>query len=37
MRLNGMLKGFIDLVFEHQGRYYVVDGKSNWLGPDDAA
>ncbi len=37
MRLNGMLKGFIDLVFEHEGRYYVVDWKSNWLGPDDAA
>ncbi|SEL15343.1 exodeoxyribonuclease V subunit beta [Ectothiorhodospira marina] len=36
-RLNGMLKGFIDLVFEHQGRYYVLDWKSNWLGPDDPA
>ncbi|WP_019933938.1 MULTISPECIES: exodeoxyribonuclease V subunit beta [Oceanimonas] len=34
-RLNGMLKGFIDLVFEHEGRYYVVDYKSNWLGSDD--
>ncbi len=32
--LNGMLKGFMDLVFEHQGRYYVADYKSNWLGPD---
>ena len=36
-QLNGMLKGFIDLVAEHEGRYYVVDYKSNWLGPDDAA
>jgi exodeoxyribonuclease V beta subunit len=36
-QLNGMLKGFMDLVFEHQGRYYVADYKSNWLGPDDAA
>jgi exodeoxyribonuclease V beta subunit len=36
-RLNGMLKGFIDLVFEHAGRYYVLDWKSNWLGPDDGA
>ncbi|AYH41966.1 exodeoxyribonuclease V subunit beta [Azoarcus sp. DN11] len=36
-QLNGMLKGFIDLVFEHRGRYYVADYKSNWLGPDDAA
>ncbi|APR34211.1 exodeoxyribonuclease V subunit beta [Paraburkholderia sp. SOS3] len=35
--LNGMLKGFIDLVFEHEGRFYVADYKSNWLGPDDAA
>lgn len=35
--LNGMLKGFIDLVFEHAGRYYVADYKSNWLGPTDAA
>ncbi|UXI68667.1 exodeoxyribonuclease V subunit beta [Tahibacter amnicola] len=36
-RLNGLLKGFIDLVFCHAGRYYVVDYKSNWLGPDAAA
>jgi len=35
--LHGMLKGFIDLVFEHQGRYFVADYKSNWLGPDDHA
>jgi exodeoxyribonuclease V beta subunit len=33
-QLNGMLRGFIDLVFEHGGRYYVLDWKSNWLGPD---
>jgi exodeoxyribonuclease V beta subunit len=31
---NGMLKGFVDLVFEYQGRYYVMDYKSNVLGPD---
>ena len=36
-QLNGMLKGFIDLVFEHEGRYYVADYKSNWLGPNDDA
>lgn len=36
-RLNGMLRGFVDLVFEHDGRYYVADYKSNWLGPDDTA
>ncbi|MBV2235345.1 MAG: exodeoxyribonuclease V subunit beta [Sterolibacterium sp.] len=34
--LNGMLKGFMDLLFEHQGRYYVADYKSNWLGASDA-
>ncbi len=36
-RLNGMLKGFIDLVLEHDGRYYIVDYKSNWLGTDASA
>lgn len=30
--VQGMIKGFIDLVFEHQGRYYVLDWKSNHLG-----
>ncbi|MCO8163918.1 exodeoxyribonuclease V subunit beta [Pseudomonas sp. 21LCFQ010] len=35
--LNGMFKGFIDLTFEHEGRYYVADYKSNWLGADDDA
>jgi exodeoxyribonuclease V beta subunit len=34
--LNGLLKGFMDLVFEHDGRYYVADYKSNWLGPDES-
>ncbi|WP_085706999.1 exodeoxyribonuclease V subunit beta [Pseudomonas sp. B35(2017)] len=37
VQLNGMFKGFIDLTFEHDGRYYVVDYKSNWLGADDTA
>ncbi|QCI14750.1 exodeoxyribonuclease V subunit beta [Pseudomonas putida] len=32
--LNGMFKGFIDLAFELDGRYYVADYKSNWLGVD---
>lgn len=36
-QLNGMLKGFIDLVFVHEGRYFVLDYKSNWLGSTDAA
>lgn len=30
--LSGYLKGFIDLVFEHDGRFYVLDWKSNHLG-----
>jgi exodeoxyribonuclease V beta subunit len=29
---DGFLKGFIDLVFEYRGRYYIVDYKSNHLG-----
>lgn len=29
---NGHLRGFIDLVFEHRGRYFVIDWKSNHLG-----
>ncbi len=32
-RWRGFLKGYIDLVFEHRGRWYVVDYKSNDLGP----
>lgn len=31
-QVSGMLKGFIDLVFRHEGRYYLLDYKSNWLG-----
>lgn len=30
--LSGYLRGFIDLVFEQGGRYYVADYKSNFLG-----
>ncbi len=30
--LEGYLKGFIDLVFEHDGRWYLLDWKSNHLG-----
>ena len=36
-QLNGLFKGFIDLVFEHEGRYFVVDYKSNWLGAEAGA
>lgn len=31
-QVQGMLKGFIDLVFRWQGKYYLLDYKSNWLG-----
>ncbi len=30
--VQGMLKGFIDLTFEFEGKYYVLDYKSNFLG-----
>lgn len=30
--LEGMLKGFIDLTFEYQGKFYIADYKSNYLG-----
>lgn len=34
-QLNGMFKGFVDLVVQHQGRYYLIDYKSNHLGDQD--
>ena len=34
--LHGYLKGFIDAVVEHDGRYFVVDWKSNHLGDTPA-
>jgi exodeoxyribonuclease V beta subunit len=37
MPVQGYMRGFIDLVFEHQGRYYLADYKSNWLGPSVTA
>jgi len=36
-QLHGMLMGFADLVFEHEGRFWVLDYKSNHLGTNDAA
>lgn len=30
--LYGMLQGYIDMVFEHDGKFWVIDYKSNWLG-----
>ena len=35
--LRGMLMGFADLVFEHGGRYWVLDYKSNHLGDGGGA
>lgn len=32
--LEGIMNGKIDLFFEHGGRYYVLDWKSNYLGND---
>lgn len=36
-QIRGMLKGFIDLVFRYDGRYYLLDYKSNWLGENTDA
>lgn len=30
--LTGLLNGIIDLVFEYEGKYYIVDWKTNFLG-----
>jgi len=30
---HGFMKGYIDMVFRHQGRFYLLDWKSNYLGP----
>lgn len=32
---EGLIKGVIDYLFVHDGMYYVVDWKSNWLGPQN--
>ena len=36
---EGFMRGFIDLLFRFDGRFYIVDWKSNWLGnrPSDYA
>ena len=36
-RLQGFMTGFIDLVIQWQGRFYLLDYKSNWLGEGIAA
>jgi exodeoxyribonuclease V beta subunit len=35
-QFRGYLTGSIDLAFEHDGRWHVLDWKSNWLGADNA-
>lgn len=35
--LRGLLMGFADLVWQHGGRFGVIDHKSNALGDDDSA
>ena len=30
--VEGYMRGFIDLFFHFEGRYYIIDWKSNWLG-----
>ena len=35
--LHGLLMGFADLVFEDAGQYWILDYKSNFIGPDDAS
>jgi exodeoxyribonuclease V beta subunit len=32
---SGLMKGFADLFFEFGGKYYILDWKSNYLGPTD--
>ena len=33
--INGLMTGLIDLTFRYDGQYFVVDYKSNYLGPDN--
>ncbi len=35
--LQAMLRGFIDLIVEHEGKLYIIDWKSNYLGPTAAS
>jgi exodeoxyribonuclease V beta subunit len=34
--VSGLMHGYIDLVFEHRGRWFVADWKTNWLGASPA-
>lgn len=34
VQIEGMMNGKIDLFFEHNAKYYILDWKSNYLGPN---
>lgn len=34
---HNLLKGFADLIFEWEGKYFLLDWKSNWLGETNEA
>jgi len=34
--LSGFVKGFVDMIVEHEGRYWIIDWKSNHLGIEAA-
>ncbi len=31
--VRGFMRGYVDLVFQADGRFWLIDWKSNWLGP----
>lgn len=34
---EGYIKGIIDMIFRYNDKYYIIDWKGNWLGPDSNA
>ncbi len=34
---QGILKGYMDIIFENEGVFHIADWKSNWLGADETA
>jgi exodeoxyribonuclease V beta subunit len=34
---DGLIKGIIDCLFYYKGLYYLIDWKTNWLGPQNEA
>ena len=37
LQLKGVMTGYIDLIVEQQGKFYVIDYKSNMLGTDQSS